>query len=72
MAMIVATMPSMRSVFLSLAGFRLPAGSWATAPLVMLMMLVHASCRKASKPLPRSSLRIGRCLPRSLSFGEFA
>ena len=31
MAMMVATMPSMRSVDLSLAGLRLPAGSWATA-----------------------------------------
>src|SRR5918996_6584271 len=32
-AMIRATMPSMRSVDLSLAGLRLPAGSWATATL---------------------------------------
>jgi hypothetical protein len=31
MAMIVATMPSIGSVDLSLAGLRLPAGSWATA-----------------------------------------
>jgi hypothetical protein len=30
-AMMIATMPSMRSVDLSLAGLRLPAGSWATA-----------------------------------------
>src|SRR5919106_5565683 len=28
---LVATMPSMRSVLLPLAGLRLPAGSWATA-----------------------------------------
>jgi hypothetical protein len=36
MAMIVATIPSMRSVDLSLAGFRLPAGSWATATLAAI------------------------------------
>jgi hypothetical protein len=30
-AMISATMPSIRSLLLSLAGLRLPAGSWATA-----------------------------------------
>jgi hypothetical protein len=33
MTMMVATMPSMRSVDLSLAGFTLPAGSWVTAML---------------------------------------
>ena len=33
MAMIRAAMPSMRSVDVSLAGLRLPAGSWATATL---------------------------------------
>jgi hypothetical protein len=32
-AMMAATMPSIRSVDLSLAGLRLPAGSWATATL---------------------------------------
>ena len=36
MAMIIATMPSMRSVDLSLAGLRLPAGSWATATLAAI------------------------------------
>jgi AcrR family transcriptional regulator len=36
MAMISATIPSMRSVDLSLAGFRLPAGSWATATLAAI------------------------------------
>jgi hypothetical protein len=34
MAMMVATMPSMRSVLLSLAGLRLPAGFCATAWLI--------------------------------------
>ena len=32
MAMMAATMPSIRSVGLFLAGLRLPAGSWATGP----------------------------------------
>src|ERR687891_1901534 len=33
MAMMMATMPSIRSVLLSLAGLRLPAGPWAEATL---------------------------------------
>ena len=42
----------------------------ATAPLVTLRMLAQASCRNASNPVPRSSFRILRLLPRSLSFTE--
>jgi hypothetical protein len=43
-----------------------------TAPLVTARMFVQASTRKVSKPEPRLSLRIGRCLPLSLSFGVLA
>ena len=43
-----------------------------TAPLVTARMLVQASSRNASKPEPRLSFRIGRFLPRSLSFGVLA
>jgi hypothetical protein len=48
MAMMVATMPSMRSVDLSFAGLRLPAGSWATATLAFHSVQRHyAICTKA-------------------------
>jgi hypothetical protein len=42
-AMIVATMPSMRSVLLSLAGLRLLAGSWATVTLAAIQRVKWAS-----------------------------
>ena len=43
-----------------------------TAPFVVERMLTQASNRNASNPEPRLSFRIGRCLPRSLSFAELA
>jgi len=43
-----------------------------TAPLVTARMLLQASSKNVSNPDPRSSFKIGRCLPRSLSFGVLA
>ena len=37
-----------------------------------IRLSVAVSFRKASKPEPRLSFKIGRCLPRSLSLGELA
>jgi hypothetical protein len=40
MAMIRATVPSVRSVDLPLAGLRVPAGSWATATLASIQRII--------------------------------
>ena len=65
MAMMVATMPSIRSVHLSLAGFRLPAGSWATATLAAIQRVTGLPpCASFLETISFSSSRVGAAMER--------
>ena len=62
MAIMRATMPSMRSVDLSLAGLRLPAGCWATATLAAHSVQRHyAICTKTPPSLHEADDHTGAC-----------
>ena len=65
MAMIRATMPSMRSVDLSFAGLRLPAGSWATATLAAIQRVTGLPpCASFLETISFSSSRVGAAIER--------
>src|SRR4029453_12908293 len=64
--MMSATMPSMRSVDLSLAGFRLPAGSWATATLAAIQRVTGLPpWARLVETITFSSSRVGAAMERN-------